>query len=295
MASHLEEYSLNVMLHVLELQKSSYFSWTKLNKTKQEAQQQKTNKLVEDAFYALKRNGGTRQIKHHLFNKKKIVLSRRKIGYIMKTLELIVKTQRKFKKGSTAPANSSRIQPNLLNREFEVSYPNQVWVGDITEIKTTQGKLYLACYIDLYSRKVVGWSLENNMRSELTETALKRALWSRNPPKGLMVHTDQGSQFISNDYRTLLNSWGLKQSMSRRGNCWDNAVIESFFKTLKTEVIYQLKRLIEADHMKRVVSEYIGYYNHDRPHSTNEYLSPIEFEQLRLNKIAQIENNLGTK
>ncbi len=120
------------MLHVLELQKSSYFSWTKLNKTKQEAQQQESNKLVEDAFYALKKNGGTRQIKHHLFNKKKIVLSRRKIGYIMKTLELTVKTQRKFKKGSTAPANSSRIQPNLLNRQFKVSYPNQVWVGDIT-------------------------------------------------------------------------------------------------------------------------------------------------------------------
>jgi len=90
-----------------------------------------------------------------------------------------------------------------------------------------------------------------------------------------MVHTDQGSQFISNNYRILLNAWDLKQSMSRRGNCWDNAVIESFFKTLKTEVIYQFKYLMEAGHIKRIVSEYIGYYNHDRPHSTNEYLSPI--------------------
>lgn len=149
--------------------------------------------------------------------------------------------------------------------------------------------------MELYSRKIVGWSLENHMRSELTETALKRALKNRKPPKGLMVHTDQGSQFISDDYRTLLNAWGVKQGMSRRGNCWDNAVIESFFKTFKTEVIYQLKFSTETQEMKSRVSEFMGYYNHDRPHSTNGYLSPIEFEQIRLNEIAQIENDLGTK
>jgi transposase InsO family protein len=283
------------MLHVLELQKSSYFSWTKTNKIEQEPHQQDTHKEVEEAFYALRKNGGTRQIKNYLLTQKKIIFSRRKITNIMKSLDLVVKTQRKFKKENTAPAKDSRIQPNLLDRQYQVSYPNQVWVGDITEIKTKQGKLYLACYTDLYSRKVVSWSLENHMRSELTETALKRALWSRKPPKGLMVHTDQGSQFISNDYRTLLKAWGVKQSMSRRGNCWDNAVIESFFKTLKTEVIYQLESLTEAQKMKNIVSEFIGYYNHERPHSTNGYLSPIEFEKIRLTEIAQIESDLGTK
>jgi len=130
---------------------------------------------------------------------------------------------------------------------------------------------------------------------EAVETALKRGLWSREPPKGLMVHTDQGSQFISHDYRILLKSWRIKQSMSRRGNCWDNAVIESFFKTLKTEVIYQLSKQVDANKMCWIVSEFIGYYNHDRPHSTNHYLSPNQFEKIRLDEVAQIDKSLGTK
>lgn len=133
------------------------------------------------------------------------------------------------------------------------------------------------------------------MRSELTELALQRALWSRKPPKGLVVHTDQGSQFISNDYRKLLKAWGLKQSMSRRGNCWDNAVIESFFKTFKVETIYQHSRLIEMLEMKWLVDGFIGYYNHDRPHSFNQYLSPVKFEQVRIDQVKEIEKNLGTK
>jgi len=137
--------------------------------------------------------------------------------------------------------------------------------------------------------------MDTHMRSELVETALKRALWSRKPPKGLMVHTDQGSQFISNSYRRLLKHWSIKQSMSRRGNCWDNAVIESFFKTLKTETIYQHSRLISVKEMKFVISEYIGHYNHIRPHSTNGYLSPAKSEQKRVQYLAQMEKSLGIR
>jgi len=110
-----------------------------------------------------------------------------------------------------------------------------------------------------------------------------------------MVHTDQGSQFISDNYRKLLKAWGLKQSMSRRENCWDNAVIESFFKTFKVETIYQHSRLIEMLEMKWVVDEFVGHYNHDRPHSFNDYLSPVKFEKKRLDQIREIENNLSTK
>ena len=133
------------------------------------------------------------------------------------------------------------------------------------------------------------------MRSELVETALKRALWNRKPPKGLMVHTDQGSQFISNSYRRLLKHWSIKQSMSRRGNCWDNAVIESFFKTLKIETIYQHPKLISVKEMKLVIAEYMGHYNHIRPHSTNGYLSPVKFEQKRMEHVAQMEKSLGIR
>jgi putative transposase len=185
--------------------------------------------------------------------------------------------------------------PNILNRNFAVSYPDQVWVGDITEIKTRQGKLYLAAYIDLYSRRAVGFATAPHMLSELTELALQRALWSRKPPKGLLVHTDQGSQFVSDAYRKLLKTWDLKQSMSRRGNCWDNAVIESFFKTFKVETIYQHSKFIEMLEMKWLVDEFMGHYNYDRPHSFNEYLSPVKFEQVRIEQINKIEQSLGTK
>ena len=295
MSNYLEDFDLNIMCRVLNIKKSSYFSWTVSDKNTKEQQRHVDYEHVKDAFYTLKENAGTRGIKGYLEHQKKVVFSRRKIGRIMSTLELTVKTKKKFKKVTTAPANDPKIKHNALQRHFTVSYPNQVWVGDITEIKTLNDKVYFAAYIDLYSRKVIGWSLDTHMRSELVETALKRGLWSRKPPKGLMVHTDQGSQFISNHYRILLTSWHIQQSMSRRGNCWDNAVIERFFKTLKTEVVYQLEKQVEADNMHWIISEFIGHYNHDRPHSTNGYLSPNQFEQIRLDEVAQIEMCLGTK
>jgi transposase InsO family protein len=294
-ATHLEQFDLNIMCLALNIKKSSYFSWTEIDQEVRQLNQHTDYKYIEDTFYFLKENAGTRGIKGYLFHQKNIVFSRRKIGNIMRDLGLRVKTKKKLKKVSVAPANDPKIKQNVLNRHFIVSYPNQTWVGDITEIKTATGKLYLAAYIDLYSRKVVGWAIDTHMRSELVERALKRALWSRKPPKGLMVHTDQGSQFIRHNYRILLKSWRIKQSMSRRGNCWDNAVIESFFKTLKTEVIYPLSKQNRADEMCWLISEFMGHYNHDRPHSSNNYLSPNQFERIRSNEIAQIEMCLGTK
>ena len=283
------------MCNALCIKKSSYFSWVKLDHLAREQAENDTQQVVESAFYDLKENAGTRDIKGYLFHEKEMTMSRRKIGHILMQLELEVKTGKRFKKASTAASNDPKIKANLLDRNFVVSYPNQAWVGDITEIKTRQGKLYLAAYMDLYSRRIVGFAIASHMRSELTELALQRAIWSRKPPKGLMVHTDQGSQFVSDDYRTLLKSWDIKQSMSRRGNCWDNSVIESFFKTFKTETIYQHDKLINELEMKWVISEFIGHYNHDRPHSFNNYLPPVKFEKIRLDQIKEIEVNLGTK
>lgn len=293
--NYLEEFELKMMCQVLEIPLSSYQSWVSLNHAEREQAQQKDQKTVEDAFDQLKQNVGTRSIKGYLQNEKQLQFSRRKIGRIMAELGLVVKTKKKFKKNNVASIGDERIAPNLLNRNFEVSYPNQVWVGDITEIKTAQGKGYLAAFTDLFSRKVVGWAFAHHMRSELIEEALKRALWSRKPPKGLMIHTDQGSQFISNDFRKLLKSWHLKQSMSRRGNCWDNAVIESFFKTLKIEKIYQLPKQLKLKETLWVIREYIGYYNHQRPHSQNNYIAPEKFERSRKELAQAKEKSLGTK
>jgi len=202
------------MCHVLSVKKSRDFSWTQVDPLQKDQAVHKDDQLIETAFFDLKENAGTRGIKGDLLHENDVRISRRKIGKILATLGLKVKTQKKFKKQSTAPVSDPRIMPNILKRHFDVSYPNQVWVGDMTEIKTCQGKLYLAAYIDLYSRRIIGFATAPHMRSELTELALQRALWSRKPSKGLIVQTDQGSQFIRDDYRKLLKAWDLKQSMS---------------------------------------------------------------------------------
>ena len=292
---HRTTYYVEIMCRVLGVKRSSFTSWQRTDSTERDKRRQQDQDWVRRVFYELKENAGTRMIKGHLDKEYGIVMSRRKIGRIMDNLELAVKTKRKFKKSDTAPASSALIAPNRLNRQFDVRYMNQAWVGDITQIQTRQGWQYLAVFIDLYSRKVVGWHMDKHMRSELVETALKRALWSRRPPKGLIVHTDQGSQFISKRYRKLLSHWGLKQSMSRRGNCWDNAVVESFFKTLKAETVYQLGKQIKASPMRWLISDYMGYYNHVRPHSNNGYLAPNRFEALRRAHLEKLERNLGTK
>lgn len=283
------------MCNALNVPKSSYFSWVSVDHHTKESAELESREQVTSAFEELEGNAGTRGIKGYLLHELNVIMSRRKIGNILQAAGLRVKTRKKFTKPNVAPANDPRIAENLLNRHFEVSHPNQAWVGDITEIKTTQGKGYLAAYIDLFSRKVVGWAFDKHMRSELVETALKRALWNRKPPKGLMVHTDQGRQFISDNYLTLQKSWSLKPSMSRRGNCWDNAVIESFFKTLKTETIYQQPKLLTLQETHWKVQQFIGHYNHKRPHSKNDYIAPAKFEKLHRERAEEKSKNLGTK
>ena len=283
------------MCKVLQVKRSSYLSHAQLDGTEKDKRRQQDQALIKDIFEKLKRSSGTRGIKGHLKQEHNIIMSRRKVRRLMIEQGLQVKTTKKFRKSDTSPKNSPLIAPNRLKRQFNVSYMNQAWVADVTQVKTQQGWLYLATYIDLYSRRVVGWALDNHMRSELVETALKRALWNRKPPKGLIVHTDQGSQFISHGYRNLLKHWSIQQSMSRRGNCWDNAVSESFFKSLKTEEVYQLKKLISQQQMKFLIADYMGHYNNARPHSYNDYIPPAKFEALRLEHLAEIEKSVGTK
>ena len=208
----------------------------------------------------------------------------------MKQLNLKAQIKRTFKKSKTVSIDDPRIASNRLNRHFNVSYPNQTWVADITEIKLKDGqKGYLAAFMDLYSRRIVGWEFESHIRSELVELALQRALWNRKPPRGLMVHTDQGSQFVSSAYKQLLKEWGIQASMSRRDNCWDNAVIERFFKTLKTEEIYQLPRRLNLIEMRSTIAAFITHYNEIRPHSSNDGLSPDQKEQKRKEEIAKLD------
>ena len=185
---------------------------------------------------------------------------------------------------ATEPTDSLPPAPNVLNRNFKTHAPNEAWVGDITYIWTTEGWAYLAVLIDLYSRKVVGWALDNSLSRELPLAALRMAVVTRRPPPGLVHHTDRGCQYTSGDYRAALDAQGLVCSMSRRGNCWDNAVSESFFATLKKELSDNMNYVTRTEAYDSI-SDYIdNYYNARRRHSTNEYQSPNakEFQAVKL-------------
>jgi transposase InsO family protein len=220
---------------------------------------------------------GTRRIKH-LLAQEGLRVSRRRIGRCLAQAGLHCKTRRKFK-APTASGQAQTVAPNQLDREFTVQAPDRVYVGDITYLPTGEGWLYLAVVLDLCSRAVVGWSMANHMRAELVNQALSMALCQRQPTAGLIMHTDRGSQYGADSYRQLLAQHGIQPSMSRKGNCWDNAVAESFFHTLKTELIY-LEDFNTQEQAQTTVFEYIEvFYNRQRCHSANGYLAPLAYEQ----------------
>ena len=172
------------------------------------------------------------------------------------------------------------VSPNLIQRCFQTDKPNMVWVSDITYIKTAEGWLFLAVVMDLYSRKIVGWSLARNMAVEMVKNALIMAIGRRTPGPGLIHHSDRGIQYACDEYRRLLQSYGMVSSMSRSGNCLDNAVAERFFCTLKTECLMNWRNM-PAEEVKHDIVDYIEmFYNSERLHSFNEYFSPNDYEKL---------------
>jgi putative transposase len=204
-------------------------------------------------------------------------VSSKRVGRIMRERDLRGKRRRRFRV-TTQSDHDFAIAPNLLARDFSATAPNQKWVGDITYIWTREGWLYLAVLIDLFSRRVVGWSMSESLSTELPLRALKMAIAARRPPRGLLHHTDRGCQYASVEYRSVLAHHGIVASMSRKGNCWDNAVAESFFATLKTELVRDLD-LLTRDHARREVFAYTeGFYNRRRRHSFLGYANPNNFE-----------------
>jgi putative transposase len=185
------------------------------------------------------------------------------------------------------------VRTSTLQREFSVSQPNRVWVTDITYIRTHEGWLYLAVVLDLFSRQVVGWSMQPRIDRELALNALLMAVWRRRPTNEVMVHSDQGSQFASYDWQDFLKEHGLVPSMSRRGNCHDNAVAESFFQLLKRERIRR-KIYTTREQARQDVFDYIEmFYNPKRRHGNNNRLSPVEFERRYFNTLASVSREMG--
>lgn len=275
------------MCKLFSVSRSCYYNWIQkgclINRIDEEF-----NKLIKDIFEQSRATYGTRRIKEVLKQQYGLIASRRKIQKSLSQMNLKVKMKHRFKVITTTSNHKLPISPNHLNRDFYSNTIDKVYVGDITYIPTNEGWLYLAIVIDIYSRKVVGWSMNHSLHTSLVNDALVMAIKRRVPSKGLIYHTDRGSQYASYEHKNLLNKYGIIQSMSKKGDCWDNAVAESFFHSLKTELVHHEKFLTRKEANEKIF-EYIEiFYNRQRLHSSNNYMSPSDYEEkmLRLEMVS---------
>ena len=276
-ASYEVEFSVKSMCRVLGVKRSGYYAWKKRPLSTRAQENAELLEKIREAFEVCRRVYGSPRIRHYLVRKGHSC-GRHRVARLMRQAHLVAKRAYKRHPQTTKQCPGARIAPNLLNQQFTADGPNQKWVGDITSIDTAEGWLYLASILDLYSRRVVGWSMADRMDSSLAENAWKMAVNNRQPEPNLLHHTDRGSQYTSEAYRHLLAIIHCQVSMSRTGNCYDNAAMESFHATLKGECAFkQFKTKSEA---KTTIFEFIEvWYNRQRLHSTLGYQSPLEFEQ----------------
>ena len=253
------------MCRVLEVSRSGYYDWLRRVPSLHAQRDEMLSQRIGAYFEASRQLYGTRRLKDCLAEEGEQV-SRRRIGRLMTAQELRVRTRRKFKV-TTDSSHGQAVAPHVLDRQFDAKEPDTAYVGDITYIWTTEGWLYLAVVLDLFSRAVVGWSMNRWLKAELGTDALQMALNQRQPQAGLIMHTDRGSQYVADRYLQLRHYHGITPSMSRKGNCWDNAGAESFFHTLKTECVY-LETFDTREQAQDVIFEYIEvFYNRQRRHS----------------------------
>ena len=283
MLEHQHCFCVKRMAVVLRVSRSGYYDWRKNGSTlssralKPQSRDMKIKELFEDSK---RRYGATRIQKDLIEGGSPAAI--KTISDSMRRQQLIPKAAKKFKV-TTDSDHQLPIADNLLERDFRADAPNQKWVQDITYLWTSEGWLYLAIVIDLYSRAVVGWSMSKRMKASLVTDALTMAMFRRGMPKGVIIHSDRGSQYCSHAYRDLARDHDFKVSMSRKGDCWNNAVAESFFHSLKVEAI-QFEPVMNRAEMRQAVFEYIDVdYNRKRRHSAIGYTSPFNFE---LKKIA---------
>ena len=262
----------------LKVSTSGYYDWRNRSESDRSWKNRILLSHIRIAHKKSRRTYGSPRVTEEL-NDSGIHCNEKRVAKLMRENGIRAKRSRKYKV-TTNSKHSHPVSPNLLNRQFEVHCPNRVWVSDITYIWTTEGWLYLAGVVDLHPRMVVGWSMGPRMNEQLTLDALTHAIDRRQPPEKLLHHSDRGSQYASINYKKLLKKYRMTSSMSRKGDCWDNAVMESFFATLKTELIYH-EQLLTREDAKAKIFDYIEmFYNRKRRHSSLGYKSPLEFEMM---------------
>jgi putative transposase len=275
-AAHEIEFVITRMCRVLEVRRSGYYAWRTRKPSTREQANQALLEMIEAEHEESRKTYGSPRVQVVL-QRKGVVCGHNRVARLMHVHGIVAIHRRKHHPVTTQRQPGVVPAPNLLQQDFAASAPNQKWVVDFTFLETAEGWLYLAVVLDLFSRRVIGWAMSQKMDTVLVEAALRMALLERRPPAGLLHHSDQGSQYTSAAYRACLETAQAQLSMSGVGNCYDNAVIESFFATLKTECV--TGPFLTCQQARTTIFEYMEvWYNRQRLHSTLGYLSPVDFE-----------------
>lgn len=279
MLQHERAFTVTGMARVLEVRRNAYYAWKARRANPKPARHPDLDQRVAALFKANKERYGAPRITEELRSEGKII-SKKTVAKSLQRQDLKAKAKRKYK-ATTNSKHDLPVAPNRLAQDFSASAPDQKWVSDITYIRTREGWLYLCVVMDLYSRLIVGWSMRERLVQELAIDALTMAIWNRQPTPGLIFHSDRGVQYAAGAFQTLLKAQKMLPSMSKKGDCYDNAAMESWNHTLKVEHVNDHDYLTRAE-ARQSVFEYIYWYNRERRHSTLNYLSPEAFEAMRL-------------
>jgi len=277
MAKHLGSYGVGKMARVLGVSRSGYYAWVDRPESVRSRQKVDLTEQIREIQRKMLHRYGTPRVTRELARRGQSV-GHNRVARILRENGLGARPRRRFRV-TTKSAQGPAAAGNELDRHFWAAAVNQKWVSDITYVATAEGWLYLCVIVDLYSRRVVGWSMGTSLATELVTAAFMMAVMQRRPPRGLMFHSDRGTQYASLAFRKGLARHGMSQSMSRKGECWDNACAETFFKTLKTELIGQ--RIYRSrEEARRAIFEYVEvFYNRVRLHSYLDYATPAEYEE----------------
>jgi transposase InsO family protein len=276
MNQHCSLHGVKRMCRVIGASRSGYYAWKRQPQSKRQKENEKILMYIKESHKNSRRAYGSPRITKDI-QARGTRCSENRVARLMRIHSITGKAKKKFKATTNSKHNLS-VAENLLNQNFEAEKPNSVWTSDITYVQTVEGWLYLVVILDLFSRQVVGWAMSDRLTSDFVIKALYQAIGRRRPVSSCIFHSDRGVQYASSDFRDVLRAYGFIQSMSRKGNCYDNAVAESFFHTLKTEHVYDYRFETRAE-AQQSIFEYIEmFYNSQRRHSAIGYRSPISFE-----------------
>jgi len=275
--AHRKEFPVKRMCAVLSVSLSGYYAWRKRKPSARQRANERLLQRIQEVHEQSRKTYGSPRV-HAELRKQGVICSKKRVARLMRQYGIRARRKRSHKI-TTQSQHNYPVAANLLRQDFQAQSPNQKWVTDISYIPTREGWLYLAVVMDLFSRKIVGWAMNKVITSELTQSALRMALQNRRPGEGLLHHSDRGSQYCCQTYQELLVAHRIQVSMSRTGNVYDNAPMESFFSTLKNEHVHFQDYYTRAQAKTDIFAYIEGFYNPWRRHSTLGYLSPVEFEQ----------------